>query len=96
MGMGCLGLGACSGRPKLALQKSALPGCCLLMSLVGIKGLGTELHRCNQAVPTDAPSQTRHSGSLNHPDMFAEAKQMYCKALWCHYPKIMVSLQRQG
>lgn len=28
--------------------------------------------------------------------MFAEAKQMYCKALWCHYPKIMVSFQRQG
>lgn len=72
MGMGCSGPGACFGKPKLASQKPALPGYCLAVSLAGIKGLGTEPHRHNQAVPagaqgasagTSLPSQATHSGS---------------------------------
>lgn len=72
--MRCRGLSACSSRPKLASQKPALSRYCLAVSLAGIKELGTELYRHNQAVPSGAhgasagtslPSWARHSGSLN-------------------------------
>lgn len=103
--MGCSGLGAWPGRPKLAGQKPALPGYCLAVSLAGIKSLGTEPHRHNKLFPLVhmVPAQAllylpRLDIQVAETSLACLLRQNRCTVMPCGVviQKMMVPLQRQG